>query len=150
MNKKFLAVLFAFLLILSIPNSLFASEIADAEQNQFSIQNKSAEQLQDFLNNYDDVEYVNYSMDYLKKIVADITPHLEELGLLGVGIDEENNCIVIDANINNDESVIRENLSNSVNPSYLKSHSINDDNLFVINKTDLTLQNTATVKLVQK
>lgn len=89
------------------------------------------------------IEYADYSMDYLKKIVDELTPFLEEAGLMGAGIDTEHNCIIMDASAGVDADSIRKVLSDHIAEVPEISQKIYDEDLFVIQETELSLQNTA-------
>lgn len=97
-----------------------------------------------------EVRYVKYTMEYLKNIVDKITPHLSELGLLGVGIDEENNCIVLDAGPDYNSSAAQQKIFR--NTELLTNHNTNSNSadLFVVNQTDLTIENIAAENSAQK
>lgn len=97
-----------------------------------------------------EVRYVKYTMEYLKNVVDKITPHLSELGLLGVGIDEEKNCIVLDAGPDYNFSAVQQKICR--NTELLINHNMNSNraDLFVVNQTDLTIENTAAENSVQK
>lgn len=89
------------------------------------------------------IEYADYSMDYLKKIVDELTPFLEEAGLMGVGIDTEPNCIIMSASAGVDADSIRKVLSDHIAEVPEISQKIYDEDLFVIQETEWSLQNTA-------
>lgn len=101
-----------------------------------------------------DVTYVEYSMEFLKKILDKLYPYMSELGIIGMGIDEMNNRIVIDAKPEFSEIEMKLKLTTEMEKEInLESEKSNyqisylaDYELFEINRLNGTLEDTASVK----
>jgi hypothetical protein len=84
-----------------------------------------------------------HSLKYLVDIVDILTPHLVDLGVLGAGTDEKNNCVVIDAPTSDTESIasIRTGVMNILSDAGLDV----DDSTIAINECEgLSVQATST------
>lgn len=90
------------------------------------------------------VEYVDYSMEYLKSVVDSITPYMDKMGILGVGINEKENCIELDVNKNTFKGINNLLTVNEINSKLSDSKEV--CNLLIVNETELTLENTATMR----
>lgn len=118
MKKKTAIFLVCFLTVLLIPAVIF---FANSCENVLYDKSVSSE----------------CSIDDLEKIVADITPHLEELGLIGAGIDADNFQIILDVKADSDYD--KKELLDKIQSVSDEYKNNKDKDLFVINETNLML-----------
>lgn len=88
-------------------------------------------------------KHAQYSMSYLKSVVKQISNNLSEKGIFGVSIDEEKNKIVLDVY---ESSELKESSSIEWKDALKLSGFCEKDDLFIINKTDMQLQTTASMR----
>lgn len=89
-----------------------------------------------------ETKYVTYTMDILKKVVNTITLNMQKLNVSGVGIDEENNCIVIDAPSEIDADKLKSSILSLVSEQKVKFNA----DAIQVNKSDLTIEPTVQVR----
>ena len=152
MKKKLVAAFLGFCIAFSCVGGSFAQDAPNTQEYDQHVSSVLSDKIRATCTDADyskacvakaEEWHTKYDREFLKSIVDALTPYIEELGILGLGIDEENNCIVIDVPTTCQMAQLKANIADFLIKTAVVSTV--EDGLFVVNKTDLTIQYTASV-----